>query len=143
MRVDDIGPVIADQVRRWLQHTQVTVKPVIDLAGTPPVDHYETPPRLSEVIGLRRAADYFPYGSNLSRHQENDHTIPYIAMNRGGPPGQTHPTKMGKLTKRHHRIKTHGGWRVEQVASGIWLYRSPHGYHFLVHQHGTTALGRL
>ena len=143
VRMEDIGPVIAEQVRQWLQHSNVTVKPVIDLAGIPPVDRYEVPDRISEAIGLINPADYFPYATNLSRHQENDHTTPYIPMNKGGPPGQTDPAKMGKLTKRHHRIKTHSGWRVEQVAAGNWLWRSPHGYHFLVHPNGTTALGKL
>jgi hypothetical protein len=36
VRVEDIGPVIADQVCQWLGHTQVVVKPVIDLAAIPP-----------------------------------------------------------------------------------------------------------
>ncbi len=43
------------------------VKPVIDLAGVQPVDHYETPPKTSEAIRLIRTADYFPYGTSTSR----------------------------------------------------------------------------
>jgi hypothetical protein len=142
VRLEDIGPVIADQVRQWLQHSNVVLKPVIDLAGTAPVDHYEVPQRMSEVIGLRRRADYFPHGTCLTRHQENDHTIAYVPMDEGGPPGQTDPATMAKITKHHHRIKTFAGWQVTLVAPGSWLWRSPHGYHFLVHPHGTTALGK-
>ena len=64
-------------------------------------------------------------------------------MDQGGPPGQTDPLTMAKLTRTHHRLKTHGGWTVHQVKPGAWQWRSPHGYHFLVDQHGTTPLGKL
>jgi hypothetical protein len=50
---------------------------------------------------------------------------------------------MSLMTRRHHRIKTHGGWTVTQPRPGAWLHRSPHGYHYLVDQHGTTPLGKL
>ena len=143
IRVEDLGPIIAEQVKQWLGHANLTVKPVIDLAGVQPVDRYEVSPSLSEAIGLMNPADYSPYGSSLSRRQENDHTIPYVPMNRGGPPGQTDPAKMAKLTRPHHRLKTFAGWTVTHIALGVWLWRSPHGYHFLVHHHGTTPLGRL
>lgn len=142
-RVEDIGPIILDQVRQWLQHSHVILKPVIDLAGTLPVDHYEVPQRLSEVIGLRRQADYSPYGDSLSRHQENEHTIPYVPMNRGGPPGQTDPAKMAKISKFRHRVKTFAGWTVHQLGPQHWWWRTPYGYNFLVGPHGTTALGKL
>ncbi len=66
VRVEDIGPVILDQVKEWLGHANVVLKPVIDLAGIQPVDHYETPPKTSEAIRLIRTVDYFPYGT--SRH---------------------------------------------------------------------------
>ena len=143
VRVEDIGPVIADQVRQWLQHSQVTVKPVIDLAGIPPVDRYEVSPAISEAIGLINPVDSTPYGTCTSRHQDNDHTISYLPMNRGGPPGQTHPALMAKMTRRSHRLKTFAGWTITQLRPGARLFRSPHHYYFLVDQHGTTPLGKL
>ncbi len=143
VRVEDIGPIILDQVQQWLGHSNVVVKPVIDLAGVQPVDHYETPPRVSEAIGLIRTVDYFPYGTSTSRSQDCEHTERFVPMNRGGPPGQTDPLKMGLMTRGHHRLKTHGGWTVQQLRPGAWLFRSPHRYYYLVDQHGTTALGRL
>ncbi len=143
VRVEDIGPVILDQVQQWLGHANVVVKPVIDLAGIQPVDHYETPPKTSEAIRLIRTVDYFPYGTSTSRTQDCEHTDPFVPMNRGGPPGQTDPLKMGLMTRGHHRLKTHGGWTVKQLRPGAWLFRSPHRYYFLVDQHGTTALGML
>lgn len=143
VRVEDIGPVIADQVRRWLQHTHVTVKPVIDLAAIPPADRYEVTPALSEAVTLINPADTYPHATCLTRHQDNDHTTPYLPMNRGGPPGQTHPDNLGKLTRRHHRIKTFAGWHVTQLSPGVRLWRTPHGYHYLTDHHGTTNLGTL
>ncbi len=76
VRIEDIGPVIADQARQWLRHSNVTVKPVIDLAGIAPVDRYETPPRIAEAIGLIHPADYSSYATSTSRHQDNDHPEP-------------------------------------------------------------------
>ena len=115
VRVEDIGPVILDQVHQWLDHSNVVLKPVINLAGVQPVDHYETPPAISEAIGLIRSADSWPFGTCMSRHQDNEHTEPFVPMNRGGPPGQTDPLKMSKMTRGHHRIKTHAGWTVTQA----------------------------
>jgi hypothetical protein len=143
VRMKDIGPVIADQVKQWLGHTHVVVKPVINLAGIQPVDHYETPPAISEAIGLIRQADAWPHATCLSRRQDNEHTKPFVPMDEGGPPGQTDPLKMSKMTRSHHRLKTFGGWTVRQLRPGAWLTRSPHGYYYLVDPFGTTALGKL
>jgi hypothetical protein len=121
----------------------VVLRPVINLAGVQPVDHYETPPRIAEAIRLIRAADSWPFATCLSRHQDCEHTTPYVPMNRGGPPGQTDPLKMSLMTRSHHRLKTFAGWTVKQLRPGTWLYRSPHQYYFLVDQHGTTPLGKL
>ncbi len=142
-RVDDIGPLVLDQVRQWLQHSNVVVKPVIDLPGMQPVDHYETPPAISEAIRLIRQADSFPHGSCLSAQQDNEHTVPFMPVDQGGPPGQTDPRRMSRMTRIHHRIKTHAGWTVKQLRPGSWLYRSPHRYYFVVDHQGTTPLGRL
>ena len=51
VRVEDIGPVIPDQVRQWLGHANVVLKPVINLPGIQPVDHYESPPRCPKPSG--------------------------------------------------------------------------------------------
>jgi hypothetical protein len=37
-RLEDVGPVLLDQVRRWLSNSRVTVRPVLDVAGMAPVD---------------------------------------------------------------------------------------------------------
>jgi len=142
-RVEDIGPVILGQIAEWLQRGDVTVQPVLDLPGMPAVDCYEIPHRMAEAVGLEKPADCFPYGPSLSRKQDGEHTIPYVPLDAGGPPGQTARSKLGRTTRRNHRAKTHGRWKVTQPRSGVWLWRSPNRYHFLVEGTGTTALGRL
>ena len=69
-RFEGIGPVALDQAKKWLGHCQVTVKPVIDLAGQAPVDGYEIPDRLREALHLRSPVDVFPYATNPSRAKQ-------------------------------------------------------------------------
>ena len=41
------------------------------------------------------------------------------------------------MTRKHHRIKTFGRWKVAQPFPGILIWRSPHGAHYLVDNTGT------
>lgn len=142
-RVEDIGPAILDQVAGWLESRNVRLQPVIDLPGMPALDCYEIPTRMAEAVGLEKPADCFPYSPNLSRNQDGEHTVPYVPMDEGGPPGQTARSKLARTGRRNHRAKTHGRWKVTQPRSGVWIWRAPHGHYFLVDGTGTTALGKL
>jgi hypothetical protein len=150
-RVEDLGPALTSQVREWLGHRNVIVKPIIDLNNTRPVDGYEVPDWLEEAVDLRNPADCFPWSTNTTTHSrprrrsrgDTDHTTPFRPPDRGGPPGQTALPRLGRLLRFHHRIKTHGHWKVIQLVSGVWLWHSPHGYGYLVDNTGTTPLGRL
>ena len=142
-RVEQIGPVLLDQVRGWLTHRQVKVVPVIDIPGITPVDRYEVPARMAEAIRLRTPADATPYSPNLSRRGDNDHTQTYVPLDHGGPPGKTTIPNLARLSRANHRWKTHGQWHVTQPRSGSWLWRSPHHRYYLVDHNGTTALGKL
>ncbi len=142
-RVEDLGPLLLDQVRNWLGERTVRLQPVIDIDAVPAVDCYEVPARMADAIRLRTPAGFFPFSPSLGRDDDNEHTIAYVPPDGGGPPGQT---SMGNLahTRRHeHRIKTFSRWQVVQPRSGVWLWRSPHGSYFLVDNHGTTPLGKL
>jgi hypothetical protein len=139
-RVEGVGPVVAKQVREWLGRSDLTVKPVLDLAAIAPVDGYEVPDTMREAVLLRTPADVFPYAAGGSRKMELDHTDPYVDPGSGGPPGQTRPGNLGPHTRRHHRLKTHGRWAVRQIADGTYLWRSPRGRYYLVDHAGTTAV---
>jgi hypothetical protein len=140
VRVEGVGPVVGDQVRSWLGRCDVTVKPVLDLAGMAPVDGYEVPDKMREAIVLRSPTDVFPYATGDARRADLDHTIPYRPPDRGGPPGQTRPGNLGPHGRFTHRLKTFGRWRVRQLADGVFVWRTPHGRHYLVDQSGTTRL---
>ena len=143
VRVEDVGPALLDQVRDWVGHRNVVVKPVIDIPGTRPVDCYEVPDAMAEALRLRTPASPFPYSANVSRSGDNDHTIEYVPTNKGGPPGQTGPPNLARMPRFEHRVKTFADWTMRQPRSGCFLWRSPHGYWFLVDEHGTHNLGKL
>jgi len=115
-RVEGIGPVLASQVRAWLGHDRVVVKPVIDLNAQAPVDGYEIPDRLREATHLIYPNDTFPWATNKTRGKDIDHTNPYDDT---GPPGQTRVGNLAPMTRFHHRIKTHGRWTSVQPYPGI------------------------
>jgi hypothetical protein len=84
-------------------------------------------------------ADTFPFSSSLSPDQI-DHTEPY----RHGPEavgaGQSRLGNYGPMSTPHHRLKTFGRWTVKQPFPGIYLWRDPHGQHYLVDHTGTRTL---
>ncbi len=124
-RVEGIGPVPIKQLRRLLKGTRVRVLPVFDPGGVTPVDSYEIPAPMRRAVILRHPTDVFAFGSCPSRGLDLDHTEPY--RHRDGEPGQTRVDNLGPLTRRQHRAKTHGGWEVEQLLPGRYLWRSPLG----------------
>ena len=132
-----------DQLQQWLADTgcPVTVRPTFDPADVAPVDSYEIPQRTRDAVRLRNLADVFPYGSATTATLDLDHTIPWIPIDRGGPPGQTNIGNLGPLSRSHHRLLTHGRWQRRQPDPGRYLYRTPHGQIYLVTNQGTQHLG--
>jgi hypothetical protein len=152
VRVEGIGPVVLGQVRDWLTHPmcpeqirqQVRLRPVLDAAAVHPVDAYEFPDPMSELATVRTPYEVFPYGTLASRACENDHAKPFRRGRASGaaPPGQTRLDNNAKLGKRHHRIKTFGGWHLYHPEPGVYLWRTKHGHWLRVDAGGTHHLGR-
>ena len=127
-RVAGVGPVTVEQIRRFLAGStgvsngaggagfQIRVLPVLDPADIAPVDSYEIPLRIRQAVLARNPADVYPYGTLTSQRMELDHTIPYVQMDAGGPPGQTSTDNLGPLDRTHHRDKTHGQGSLRQPA---------------------------
>ena len=46
------------------------------------------------------------------------------------------------LCRRHHRFKTHGGWRYHVLEPGSYVWTSPHGYQYLRDHTGTLDVSR-
>jgi Domain of unknown function (DUF222) len=143
-RVEDIGPVLMTRLRGLLgDRCQILLKPVIDLNDTPtPVDAYEIPDAIAEHVRLRQPVDVFPFAGGGTRRTDLDHSTPFLAMDQGGPPGQTRIDNLGPLARYSHRVRTHGRWRLRRPDPDSWLWRSPHGRLFLVNSTGTHPLGR-
>jgi hypothetical protein len=137
------GPISWAYVRDVLgPQARFVIKPVIDPATMPAVDAYEIPERLREGLHLRTPFDIFPYASNTSRRKQVDHNQPYTPAQNGGGEGQTGLHNLGGMTTFHHRVKTHGGWKVEQPFPGIYVWMSPHGSVFVVDNTGTRQIRR-
>ena len=46
--------------------------------------------------------------------------------------GETNPSNLGFLCRRHHRLKTHGGWKLDSYEDGSCTWFSPSGKEFFV-----------
>lgn len=129
-RVERIGPVLVDWLSDLLAHHRVSLRPVLDAGTITPVDSYEIPERMREAVGYRQPYDCFPGSTRRTSHGcDLDHTEPYRP---GGPPGQTSLDNLSPISRRAHRAKTHGGWRLQQPIPGVLIWRSPYGYTYLV-----------
>jgi len=87
----------------------------------------------------------FPFCTRTSRRCDLDHIKPY---DLDGPTDQTSTENLAPLCRRHHRLKTHGGWTYEAVSTSstpgpperAYHWRSPHGYEYLRTPTGTESL---
>lgn len=135
-RLEGHGPVTEAWIAKVLSpRCRFKVTPVLDVAGQAPVDAYEIPARHRTAVHCLTPADVFPFGANTSRRMEIDHTH---AWSEGG---RSEVGNYGPMTRRHHRIKTHGDWVVRQPFPGIYLWRDPYGAYYLVDHTGTRRLG--
>ncbi|WP_158290996.1 HNH endonuclease signature motif containing protein [Kribbella antiqua] len=135
LRVEELGPLLLNQLSELLGHDQIVVKPVIDLAEQVNVHSYEIPDRIRERVRLRHPVDMFPYGAaEATTRMDQDHITPY---DRTGPPGQTDPDNLIPLGRLHHRAKTFGGWQSRRLPTGGIEWTSPHGFRFHVDHTGT------
>ena len=117
------------------------VGPVLDPVDDTPVNAYEIPTLMRERVRLRNPVDIFPWATTPARGCDLDHTRAFLDPARGGPPGQTGPANLGPLSRSHHRTKTFTRWRVRQAEPGVYVWRSPNGWIYLVNPRGTHPLG--
>ncbi len=139
--IDRWGHVLLPHLEELLAGHQIRVRPVIGGAELPAVDAYEVPEAMWLAVQARNPVDVFPFGSRDARSCQADHTIAFDHHNKAGT-GQTRPGNLGPLSGFTHRLKTHGGWQLEQPAPGYFRWRSPLGYEYAVTPHGTTMISR-
>jgi hypothetical protein len=120
-------------VRAWCgrEDAHLQVLPVLDLADHTATDRYEVPGRTKERVDLVAGCCAFPWCTRPARACDHDHVVPHA---RGGA---TCECNLAPLCRRHHRLKTHAGWRYTPLETGSWLWSDPFGQQFLRDHTGT------
>lgn len=136
-RVEGWGNLLASCLPDFLAGSKVIVRPVLDPGMVHASDAYQPSELMRLAAETRNPVDVFPHGSRPTRSCDLDHTEPY---RDDGTRGQTGLHNLGPLSRRAHRAKTHGGWRLAQPEPGVYWWRSPMGYEYLVTAAGTTRL---
>jgi 5-methylcytosine-specific restriction endonuclease McrA len=119
---------------------------VLDLTEQIRVDAYQIPDRLTEQVILRDSNCVFPWCTRTARASDLDHITPYepvvepVETGIAGPPGQTSTENLSALCRRHHRLKTFGGWTYRRTGPAAYLWTSPHGYRYLRDHTGSRAV---
>jgi hypothetical protein len=141
LRVEGLGPMIADQLTELVGHGPYIVKPVIDLNDAVSVNAYEIPDRIRERVKLTHPVELFPFGTReTSRSIDLDHIQPFDPL---GPPGQTSTANLAPLSRYGHRVKTHAhGWDVRRIDHKTLEWTTPHGFRFHVGPDGTHRIRR-
>ncbi|NEA30929.1 HNH endonuclease signature motif containing protein [Streptomyces sp. SID13031] len=138
VRVENHGSMLAAQLKELLGHDRVILKPVIDLNQHVDVNAYEIPTRIRERVGLTQPVERFPYSTaETTARSDLDHIKPYDPH---GPPGQTSTSNLTPATRFHHRVKTHGRWKVQRSGEGALQWTTPNGFTFRVDHLGTHRL---
>ena len=82
--------------------------------------------QLVDFLMARDRTCRFPGCAQPGHRTDIDHAIPWEEG------GRTSPENLGLLCRRHHQMKTHGGWRVESFKDGSCEWLSPRGKKFFV-----------
>jgi hypothetical protein len=126
--LERLGAASLTLVREWLGRVEkVSLRPVLDLSRDDPVDRHDPPERMREAVVLRDGCCVFPGCGVDSRACDLDHIRSYVPMDEGGPPGQTSAAALACLCRRHHRLKTHHGWRYQRARDGTYQWTDPRG----------------
>ena len=130
------GAVLTSQLGGLLDGCKVTVRPVVDTRRLPAALGYEIPDVMRLAVTERWPVDAFPCGTLRSTACDLDHSKPY------GDGGLTEVDNLAPLKRFGHRVRTHGGWTLEQSEPGRLTWVSPHGYTYAVTPAGTLLIGR-
>ena len=140
-RAERLGPVHVQQLRHLLGHSRVTLGRIVRTDAEPGVATYEIPERVREAVIARDRYEVFPYSSRPARSQDLDHTQEFdlTSPRAADSPGaaQTRPANLGPLSRKAHRAKTFGAWRLDQPRPGVFWWHSPGGVTYRVSPKGT------
>jgi len=89
-------------------------------------EKYTPPQELVDYLLARDRICRFPGCRRTGQGSDIDHAQSWETG------GETNPANLGLLCRRHHRMKTHGGWTLESNPDGSCLWKSPKGKTFFV-----------
>jgi hypothetical protein len=138
--VEKLGPATLTKMKEWIGSTKATIVPVINLGDDRPVDVHDPPEAMRDQVILRDRHCVFPWCGVDARVCDLDHIEPYLPPDEGGPPGQTRPSNLACLCRRHHNAKTSRRWSYARNRDGTYTWHGPHGASYLVTPFGTTPL---
>jgi hypothetical protein len=103
-------------------------------------ERYRPPAALDDFVRLRDGTCAAP-GCRVPAcscdldHTEEFHPQPGTDPGNAGDPdaplGRTDADNLGPLCRRHHRLKTDGGFRLRQIAPGLFEWITPTGHRYL------------
>ena len=122
--LSDYGPIPASIARelaadgKWRRFISDPVSgSLLDLGR----ETYEPPQALRDFLLARDRICRFPGCRRPGHMTDIDHSQSWESG------GETSPANLGLLCRRHHRMKTHGGWKIESNADGSCTWTSPQG----------------
>lgn len=89
-------------------------------------EKYTPPQELIDYLLARDRVCRFPGCRRTGQSSDIDHALSWESG------GETNPANLGLLCRRHHRMKTHGGWKLESNTDGSCTWESPIGKQFFV-----------
>lgn len=152
VRSEQLGPLLAQWAADLLGHRRVTIRPLVDANTMAASDAYECPESMRQALTWRNETEVFPWSTKRSTRCDMDHTASYLHAvpgpgeaeapdrMRGAVPGQTRLSNLGPLSRKVHRAKTHGRWRLSQPEPGLFVWTSPLGHRYLVTRSHTIEL---
>ncbi|WP_158374466.1 HNH endonuclease signature motif containing protein [Cellulosimicrobium cellulans] len=103
---------------------------VLDVGRT----RYRPPAALDELVRTRDGTCAAPGCTVPACGCDLDHTVefhPQPGADPDAPLGRTDADNLGPLCHRHHRLKTDGGFRLRQIAPGLFEWITPTGHRYL------------
>jgi hypothetical protein len=100
-----------------------TIRALIHPGDAPPEPRYTPSRALADFVRCRDMTCRFPGCDEPAVGCDLDHTIPY-------PHGPTCASNIGCLCRKHHLLKTFGGWVNSQLPDGTMIWTAPDGQTF-------------
>lgn len=133
--------VLTQLVQGWCLRSDrhVSVLPVLDLTTHRHSPADDAPEWLRQRSGFASTSAVtglgggcvFPFCARPARDCDCDHRV------ARGAGGATCDCNLAPLCRRHHRLKTHAGWRYSRIEPRVWLWSEPHGQSFVRDELGT------